>query len=452
MELAYQRRNVWAEANDHKKQEIMAVGADFKQFVDAAKTERLAVTEIVRQAEAAGFKNLAAKCSLVVGDKIYVVNRKKAVILAVIGQAPFNTGFGIVATHIDSPRLDLKIMPLYERSGLALFKTQYYGGIKPYQWVARSFGLYGTVVKKDGKTVDIALGSGADDPVLYISDLAPHLSALQMTKPLAEGVNGEMLNLVAGSIPGPKGVKAAILNLLWQQYGICEEDFCSAELQAVPAEKARDAGFDRSMVVGYGFDDRAGAYASLRALLEVVRPRRTAVAVFYDREEVGFKGNTGSDSPFLVDTLEQLCSLGGEKDLKQCIRRSQAISLETGGGNDPSFPETHDAASGAQLGCGIYLVKHFGGKGQVEGNLANAEYIGKVRAAFYQGEVIWQAFAVPVDAGAGRTVGLSLGMTGMEVMDIVIPNFSAHAPLELISKADLYMGYLGCKAFWAHMG
>lgn len=448
-------RSVWDKVPAEEHQAILAMGEDYKQFLDACKTERQAVATIVGGAKRRGFRPLGAG-RLAPGDRVYVVNRGKAAILAVIGERPPEDGLNIVGAHIDAPRLDLKPRPLYEEEGLALAKTHYYGGIKKYQWLAIPLALHGVVILADGEKKELALGEAPGEPVFTITDLLPHLAKDQMDKKMADAVPGENLNLLVGSIPAPgeeKGrVKRAVLDHLYRVYGITEEDFVSAELEAVPAWRAADVGFDRSLVGAYGQDDRACAYALYRAVVESERPAHTAVALFADKEEVGSRGNTGMGARYFEDFVaELLAGLAPGADhlaLRRCLRRSRALSADVSAGVDPTYADVMEKHNAARIGCGVVLTKYTGSKGKQQANDTHAEYLHAVRSLFNRAGVVWQVGELgKVDQGGGGTIAYLMAAYGMDVVDCGPPLLSMHAPLEVASKADIYMTYRAYRAF-----
>ena len=449
---------VWDTLDEAQKSAVMAMGEDYKQFMDASKTERTCTQEIVRRAQARGFVDLNTVDSLKPGDKVYSVGRGKNVVLAVIGEEEVAAGVRIVGSHIDSPRLDIKQNPLYESDGMALLKTHYYGGIRKYQWVARPLALYGVVILRDGSKVELAIGDEPGDPVFYISDLLPHLAADQNKKTLAEGIAGEDLNAMAGSLPlgdekAEQRFKKQVLTLLHEKYGIVEEDFVSAELELVPAGKARDVGFDRGSVAAYGHDDRVCAYTSMAALFEIEHCAKTSVALFVDKEEVGSNGNTGMHSRYFANVLGTMIELqrgvcsGFEID--RAMARSALLSSDVAAAFDPNYPSVSDPRNNAYLGKGVTLVKYTGSRGKGGSNDANAEFIGWVRRVFNEAGIVWQTSELgKVDQGGGGTIAYILANADMDVIDVGVPVLSMHAPVEIVSKADVYMTAQGYKAFY----
>lgn len=456
--LSVSYRSVWDALDEQGRAAVMATGEDYKRFLDAGKTERLCAAEIIRRAEAQGYADIATKTKLVPGDRVYSLSRGKTAVLAVIGSEPVAAGVSIVGSHIDSPRLDLKQNPLYEDSGLALFKTHYYGGIRKYQWVARPLALCGVVVLRDGSRVEVNIGDGADDPVFYITDLLPHLAAEQNKKTLAEGVEGEALNLLAGSVPEggeeeKNRVRERVLGLLHAKYGMTEEDFVSAELEAVPAGFARDVGLDRGLIASYGHDDRVCAYASMKALFEMKGGKKTAVALFADKEEVGSQGSTGMHSRYFANLLGRMIELQegvcGGCAVDRALAASAMLSADVAAGFDPTYPSVAEKNNTAFIGRGVTMVKYTGARGKSGSNDANAEFVGAVRKIFNDAGVVWQTSELgKVDAGGGGTIAYILANCDMDVLDMGVPVLSMHAPCEIVSKADVYMTARAYRAFY----
>ena len=449
-ELAYKRAYVWDKLNADERKDVMEMGEDYKAFLNEGKTERRCAAEIIRRAEAAGFECICSKSSLKAGDKVYYNNRGKAVMLAIIGEEPIENGMNIVGSHIDSPRLDIKQNPVYEAGGTVLLKTHYYGGIKKYQWTALPLAIYGVIVKANGEKVEIAVGDGADDPVFYITDLLPHLAKDQMSKNLAEGIEGENLNVLTGSLPvddteASDRFKTAILNILNERYGIEEEDFVSAELEVVPAGKARDVGFDRGLIAAHGHDDRVCSYASLAAMLKVEKPARTAVGLYVDKEEIGSVGATGMHSQFFINMVGEIIALmnGGncpDLAIRRALAHSTLLSADVAAAFDPNYPSVGDNANFAGIGQGIAMVKYTGSRGKSGANDASAELVGKVRKLFNDHNVVYQTSELgKVDQGGGGTIAYILANNDMDVIDAGVAMLSMHAPWEIVSKADVYM-------------
>ena len=428
----------------------------YKAFLDAGKTERLCAQETIRMAEAAGYRPYRREMEVKSGDKLYVCNRGKAVLLAHIGEKPLSEGAQIAAAHIDSPRLDLKPNPLYEDSELAFFKTHYYGGIRKYQWVALPLELHGVVAMKDGSTVTVNIGADDNDPKLVITDLLPHLGAEQSKKPLGSAVPGETLNLLLGSRPigdeeDSGRVKLAVMKLLNEKYGITEDDFNSAELEAVPAANACDIGLDRSMIGAYGHDDRVCGYAALKALLDLEKtPVKTAVCVLADKEEIGSDGVTGMQSAAFDTFMEDLCEAQGVA-LRACYEKSFCLSADVTAAYDPDFAEVYEKRNSAFLNRGIGLCKYTGARGKSGASDADAETIAYVRRIFDDAGVVWQIAELgKVDAGGGGTVAMYMANRNIITLDAGVPVLSMHAPFETVAKLDCYETYKGIKAVYAN--
>ena len=439
-----------------------AFGADDKadefcesyiDFLNAAKTERECNAEFLKKARANGFVEFNPYGSYSAGDKIYVNNHGKALILAVIGKKGVSDGAKIVASHIDSPRLDLKQLPLYEDTETAYFKTHYYGGIKKYQWSAIPLSLHGVVIKSDGEKVTVRLGEDEGDPVFVVTDLLPHLGKEQEKRPLGEGIKGEELNILIGSRPfnddeGSENVKLNILSILFEKYGIIESDFISAELEIVPAFKATDVGFDRSMIGAYGHDDRVCAYPGTEALFDTEEPEHTAIMVLADKEEIGSYGYTGLESRFLANFIEDLAEMEGLKG-RHVLEKSKCLSADVNAAFDPSFPDVHDKLNAAFINHGVVLTKYTGRGGKGGTNDAHAEFVGEVRKILDDANVCWQIGELgKVDAGGGGTVALYVSHHGVDTVDLGVPVLSMHAPFEVVAKSDVYSTYKACEAFF----
>lgn len=433
--------------------EMEAYCADYKVFLNEGKTERLSARAAIAAAEAKGFVQYKRGMALKAGDKVYTCNRGKGLMLAVIGKESLAEGAQIAAAHIDSPRLDLKPTPLYEDSEMAYFKTHYYGGIRKYQWVTIPLQLRGVVAKKDGSVVDVCIGE-AGEPQLVITDLLPHLGQEQSKKPLAEGIVGEQLNLLLGSKPigddeGSDRVKLAVMQLLNEKYGITEDDFTSAELEAVPAVKATEIGLDRSMIGSYGHDDRVCGYAALKALLDLDKtPAKTAVCVLADKEEIGSDGVTGMQSAAFDTFMEDLCEAQGAA-LRVCLENSFCLSADVTAAYDPNFGEVFEKKNAAYLNYGIGLCKYTGARGKSGASDASAETVGYVRGIFDRAKVIWQIAELgKVDAGGGGTVAMYMANRNITTLDAGVPVLAMHAPFEVVSKLDCYETYKGMKAVY----
>ncbi|HHV46412.1 MAG TPA: aminopeptidase [Tissierellia bacterium] len=460
--LTYKWRNAWETLNDEEKEIVFQVNEEYKEFLDKGKTERESSREIIRIAKEKGYISLEEiiekKIKPVPGMKIYANNRDKAVVLIVIGREKLEKGMNIIGSHLDAPRLDLKQFPLYEEESLALLKTHYYGGVKKYQWVTLPLALHGVVINKNGDKIDVVIGEDENDPVFFITDLLPHLAKDQMAKTMSEGITGEGLNVLIGSIPFnddeiKEKVKLNVLKILKDKYGITEEDFTTAEFEVVPAGKARDVGIDRSMVGGYGQDDRVCAFTSLKAILDVEMPNKTAVALFVDKEEIGSVGNTSMESRFFENVVSELVNLTEESyselTVKRAMSNSQVLSADTLGGFDPNYPDVLDKKNAPYIGKGLVMVKYTGSRGKGGCNDANSEYIAKIRKIFNDNNVVWQMGELgKVDQGGGGTIAYILANYGMDVVDCGVCLLSVHAPYEIASKVDVYMAIKGYKAFY----
>lgn len=423
----------------------------YRRFLDAAKTERRAVSTAIAQAEAKGFVAFDRTRPLKVGDKVYVNNRGKALLLAVIGTRPIADGVSIAAAHIDSPRLDIKPNPLYEDHNLAYFDTHYYGGIKKYQWAAMPLALHGVVARKDGTVVDVCIGEDPADPVFCVTDLLPHLATEQMKRPATEIIKGEDLNILIGSRAfkddkGSELVKLNIMNILSERYGITEHDFLSAELEAVPAYNCRDVGFDRSMLGGYGHDDRVCAFPALTALLALESPAYTAVTILADKEEIGSEGNTGMQSAYMKNFIADIAASFGEKG-RHVLSKSVCLSADVNVAFDPIYADVVEYRNCAELNHGVVLTKYTGSRGKSDTSDASAELMGDIRRLMDDNDVLWQVGELgKVDIGGGGTVAKYIADLDVDTVDLGVPVLSMHAPFELVSKLDVYMAH---KAFFA---
>ena len=453
--LAVSQKLVWDQVDQAERGAIFSYADHYKTFLDRAKTEREAVQEVLRQAQARGFVDLASRAP---GPKAFYNFKGKSVALVVQGQRPLSAGLRIVGSHIDSPRLDLKPYPIYEDTDLTFLKTHYYGGIKKYQWLARPLALHGVVLKPGGEAVSLVIGEDPGEPVFTVLDLLPHLARkAQMDKKVADAFEGEKLNVLAGSLPlgnddTKERFKLHFLKLLEERYGLTEEDFISAEVEVVPAGPARDLGWDRSLVGGYGQDDRACAYAELAAILEVQEPEHTAMALFYDKEETGSEGSTSAKACLLEEVVELLLEHQGESPLgrRRVLLASRALSADVTGGIDPDFPEVHEKRNANRLGYGVGLHKYGGSGGKYYTSEANAEYVAWLRQIFQENGVIWQAGELgKVDEGGGGTIAKYLAIHGLEIIDCGTPLLSMHSPFEVASKADLYMTFKAYRAFFS---
>lgn len=460
-----ERPNAWKDYTAEQLDELHYLCEGYKAYISDNKTERECCAAAVSLAEEAGYVDLAAKIAageaLKPGDKVYAVNRGKALMLVNMGTDPLEQGVNILGAHIDSPRLDVKQNPLEEKSDLLTLDTHYYGGIKKYQWVTVPLAIHGVIAKKDGTVVPVAVGEDPEDPVFCVSDLLIHLAGEQLTKEASKVIEGEMLDVLVGGRPvcvkeGEESedkdlVKRGVLAILEEQLGIDEEDLLSAELEVVPAGAARDLGFDRSMILGYGQDDRSCAYTSLVAQLDVKEVKRTSVCLLVDKEEIGSVGATGMRSRFFEDTLAEVLELAGvhgELALRRCLRESSMLSSDVSAGYDPTFASAFEAKNASYLGRGLTFNKFTGGRGKSGSNDADAEYVAKVRRVMDEGGVHFQTAELGrVDVGGGGTIAYILALYGMSVIDCGVPVLSMHAPWEITSKADIYEAYRGYCSF-----
>lgn len=465
-----ERKNVWKDYSDKQLKEINAISETYKDFISKAKTERLCVDYAIQDAREAGAIDLneAIKSGtpLNPGDKFYIHHMNKLLLMGIMGKEPMENGMNILGAHIDSPRMDIKQNPLYEAADFAYLDTHYYGGIKKYQWVTLPLALYGVIVKKSGKIVKVAIGDDPEDPVFCVTDLLIHLAANQMNKKANVVIEGEALDILIGSQPLVKSgakkkseekeaVKANILAILKKKYAIEEEDFLSAEIEVVPAGEARDLGFDRSMIIGYGHDDRVCAYTSYKALLDSKSVKRTAICLLTDKEEIGSVGATGMESHFFEDVIAELMELQGEYSdisMRRCLRNSCVLSSDVSAGFDPSYGEAFEKKNAAFLGRGICFNKFTGSRGKGGSNDANAEYIGKLRKILDDAKVGWQTAELgKVDEGGGGTIAYILANYGMNVIDSGVAVLCMHSPWEVASKADIYEAYRCYKVFLKDM-
>lgn len=447
-------KNTWEKYKDNLN-EVMEYNEGYKDYISKNKTERACVKDSIRLAKEKGFKPLDSFETLKPGDKVYVNNRDKNIALFVIGNKPLTEGMRILGAHIDSPRMDLKQNPLYESEGFVLADTHYYGGVKKYQWVTIPLSLYGVVAKKDGTVVDVVIGEDDDDPVVGISDLLIHLAAEQLDKKAAKVIEGENLDVTLGNMPlvgeEKDAVKANILKLLKDKYDIEEEDFVSAEIEVVPSGKARDYGLDRSMIAGYGHDDRVCAYTSLTAILDMDVCDYTCCAILVDKEEIGSVGATGAQSLFFENTIgEMLVKMGIDSfvQTRLTLSRSKMLSSDVSAGVDPLFVSVNDKKNAAYLGNGIVFNKYTGARGKSGSNDASAEYVARIRAVMDESNIHYQTAELgKVDQGGGGTIAYILGNYNMDVIDAGIAVLNMHAPMEVVSKVDVYETYQAYKAF-----
>lgn len=454
-----ERPNAWKTYTKNQLEELETLNDQYRTFLNVGKTERECVKEIVKQAEAAGYVNfekvLADKQTVKAGDKLYAVCMKKTIALFNIGTKPMEEGMNILGAHIDSPRLDVKQNPLYENDDMAYLDTHYYGGIKKYQWVTLPLAIHGVVVKKDGSVVDVVIGEKEEDPVFCITDLLIHLAGEQQEKKANKVIEGENLDILFGSIPlkdeEKEGVKKGVLKLLKEQYDMEEEDFLSAELEVVPAGKAREAGIDRSMIMAYGQDDRVCAYTSMVAMLEVENVEKTTCCLLTDKEEIGSVGATGMQSKFFENTVAELLGAMGDYSeliLRRCLKNSRMLSSDVSAAYDPLYAAAYEKKNAAYFGRGMVFNKFTGARGKSGSNDANAEYMGALRKILDDAQVAYQTAELgKVDVGGGGTIAYILSLYGMEVIDSGVAVLNMHAPWEVTSKADVYETKKGYIAF-----
>ncbi len=456
--LSYERKNVYENITEEEKREMNALCDEYRAFLDAGKTERECVETALKAAQDAGYKNLDETDTLKAGDRVYKINRAKNILLAVIGKDDIRNGINLVGAHIDSPRLDLKQNPLYESMGMALLKTHYYGGIKKYQWTAMPLALHGVVFTKDGGKVTLNIGEKDSDPVFCITDLLPHLAKDQMSKSLAEGIEGENLNVLIGGMPigddeVKEKVKFAALKLINDRYGITERDFLSAEIEIVPAFKARNVGLDESFIGAYGQDDRVCAFTTLKGILAVDNPNKTAVALLVDKEEIGSMGNTGMLSAFFEMTVAEIAEkLTGSctmSDFNKIISNSACMSSDVGAAVDPNYESVSEKKNAAFAGCGMVLVKYTGARGKSGSSDASAEFVYRIGKILDDDGVIWQTSELgKVDQGGGGTIAQYVANLNIDVIDCGVPVLSMHSPFEVTAKSDVYMAYRSYVAFY----
>lgn len=461
-----ENKNAWVKYPEGKRENVMKFAEEYRKFISDCKTERECVKEFVDRAKEAGFQDLreliAKEAPLKAGDRVYYNQMGKSIALFVIGKQPLEQGMRILGAHVDSPRLDIKQVPLYEDTEMALLDTHYYGGVKKYQWVTLPLALHGVFAKKDGSVVSFEIGEKPEDPVFGITDLLVHLSAEQMEKKASKVIEGEKMDILIGSIPeeiagedkekAKELVKANMLRIFENMYGIEEEDFLSAEIEAVPAGAARDYGFDRSMIMGYGHDDRVCAYPSFQAILNTENPEKTCVCLLVDKEEIGSVGATGMHSRFFEDALAEILNLQGEYSgikVRRAMRNSKMLSSDVSAAFDPNYPETMEKRNAAYFGKGLVFNKYTGSRGKSGSNDANAEYMAALRHILDKNNVAFQTAELgKVDQGGGGTIAYILANYGMEVIDCGVAVLSMHAPWEIISKVDLYEALLGYEAFF----
>lgn len=460
-----EKKSAWKKYKEEDLKKLNDLCDDYKRFLTVAKTERESANEIIKRAEEKGYQDLEKYISegrrILPGDKIYVNNKGKAVALFNIGKEPITNGMNILGAHIDSPRIDLKANPLYESEGFAYFDTHYYGGIKKYQWVTLPLALHGVVVKKDGTKIDINIGEKEDNPVFGITDLLPHLAGEQMKKESAKLIEGENLDIIIGNKPlsnnseekndEKEEIKTNILNILKEQYDITEDDFLSAEIEAVPAGKARDFGLDRSMIMAYGQDDRVCAYTSLEAFLQIEDTMKTLSCILVDKEEIGSVGATGMESHFFDNAIAEICALMGNDSslaVRRVLNHSKMLSSDVNAAYDPLYKSVMDKRNSSQFGHGLVFCKYTGARGKSGSNDANAEYIAELRKIMDEENIAFQISELgKVDAGGGGTIAYILANYNVEVIDCGVGVLSMHAPWEVTSKSDIYEAYRGYIAF-----
>jgi len=467
MDLCYKAKSAWEGLTDSQMQELNDLSNGYLNFLNHGKTERECAKQIIEAAEAHGFKELdevLEKGRVVPGTKVYLNNKDKSVVMMVIGK-DMTMGMHIIGAHIDSPRLDVRQNPLYEEAGIAFLKTHYYGGVKKYQWTTIPLAIHGVIFSKTGKKIEVCIGEDEDDPVFFINDLLIHLSKKQLQETMAEAITGEQLNVVIGHMKieadGKKAdkdkkkeniIKENVLKLLNEKYGIIEEDFRVAELEIVPAGKARSVGIDGSMIAAHGHDDRICAYTTLRAILEVENPNVTSVAIFADKEEIGSVGNTGMQAYYFENMVADLLSTKkgySDVQVRHALANSKMLSADVSAGFDPAFPTVFEKMNAAYMGNGICINKYTGSGGKGGSNDANPEFLQYVREVFDKNKIVWQTSELGmIDAGGGGTIAYILAKYGTEVVDCGVPVLSMHGPYELASKADLYMAYKAYKAFY----
>lgn len=447
----------WENVNEEKRKKIEEISNKYMNFLNNAKTEREFIKEARKLADSNGYKDIMEYQTLKPGDKIYFINREKSMYLAIIGEKSIEEGMHIIGSHVDSPRLDLKPNPLYEDTGLAYFKTHYYGGIKKYQWTTIPLSMHGVIVKTSGEKIEINIGENENDPIFTITDLLPHLAQDQMEKKLKNGIDGEDLNLLIGSIPygdkqGSDRIKLNILNLLNQKYGITEEDLTSAEIELVPAFRARTLGFDGSMIAAYGQDDKVCAYTSLQAMMDIESVQNTAICILSDKEEIGSMGNTGMEShmfDFFISEILNKLGVNKPNLLDRVFCFSKMLSSDVDAGYDPIYASVSDKHNAGFLGKGISLNKYTGARGKSGASDANAEYVAWVRNVLEKNNIRYQVAELgKVDVGGGGTIAYIIANKGADVIDCGVPVLSMHAPYEVTSKYDVYSAYETYKAFW----
>lgn len=450
--LFYKRENGGKNLSDEVLGECQAFGSGYKEYLDCSKTERENVNYAVKEAKKNGFVLFDKTQKYKPGDKVYVVNRGCGAIFAIMGENGVKNGVKMAVAHIDAPRLDLKPNPLVETNDFAMFKTHYYGGIKKYQWTAIPLALHGRIVKQDGSAIDVSIGENSEEPCFCVTDLLPHLAREQMSKKMSEAIMGEDLNVMIGSLPfksdeGSELVKLNILKLLNEKYGIIEEDFISSDLELVPAMKAQDVGFDRSMIGGYAHDDRCCAYSCIRGIMECKMPKSTAVAVLTDKEETGSDGNTGMQSRFVENFIHDLAQ-SQNLTAREVLSKSKCLSADVNAAYDPTYPNSYEITNSSFVNRGVVVEKYSGSGGKYGTSEASAEFTGEIRKLLNECGILWQSGELgKVDIGGGGTIAKYVANLNVDVIDIGVPVLSMHAPFEVISKIDLYMTYKAISAF-----
>ena len=454
-ELLKNEKSGWEEVSQEEKDKIYAFSNEYMNFLNNAKTEREIIKETEKIARENGFKSLDEYAELYPGDKVYYINRAKNIYLAVIGEDSLESGINIVGAHADSPRLDLKPNPLYQEGNLAYLKTHYYGGIKKYQWTAIPLAIHGIIIKENGEKIEVNIGEDENDPIFTVTDLLPHLAKEQMQKKISEAINAENLSILVGSIPDKDekaSVKNNILNLLNKKYGIKEEDFVSSELEIVPAFKCRTLGLDESLVAGYGQDDKVCVYTALRAILNIEKPKRTAVCLFSDKEEIGSMGNTGMESHVFDTFIAELLNktrINRPNLLDKVFCNSKMLSADVDAGVDPLYISVSDTNNAGFLGKGVSINKYTGSGGKYNSSDANAEYVAEIRKLFNENKIRFQVAELgKTDIGGGGTIAYILANKGVDVIDCGVPVLSMHAPYEVTCKYDIYSAYRAYEAFF----
>jgi len=451
-DLIYEKKSVYAKADKKRIEEAFEYAEGYKKYLDACKTEREAVSYSIDMVEKKGFREYRLGDPIKSGDKLYYNNRGKNLFVFTVGSEPINNGIRLTVAHIDAPRIDLKQCPLYEDSGMGFFKTHYYGGIRKYQWVATPLSLHGVIATADGRVINVNVGENDSDPLFYINDLLPHLGQEQSKLPLSEGIKGEQLNVLVGSMPDSEenSIKLGVLKLLNEKYNITEEDLLSAELCVVPAAKARDIGFDRALIGSYGHDDRVCAYPILTAMLDTPDTVHTTMCVLADKEETGSDGPSGMQSELILDIINEISSeLGGNPAVVRA--NSKCLSADVSAAYDPNFPDVFEKLNTPVISCGAVFTKFTGSRGKSGTNDASAEYIAWLRSILAKDNVVWQSGELgKVDCGGGGTVAKYVSKHNIDTIDLGVPVISMHAPYEVISKVDIYETYRAVRAFYKY--